>query len=129
MNFASPSLRLMELTMPLPWTHFKPGLDHRPFRAVDHDRHAGDVRFRSDQIQEMRHGLLGIEHSFVHVDVNDLRAVLDLLLGDGQRFLVLPGQDELGEFGRAGDVGALADVDEIGVRPDASAPPGRSAAV
>ena len=28
------------------------GLDDRPFRAVDHDRHAGDVRLRGDQVQE-----------------------------------------------------------------------------
>ena len=39
-------------------------------------------------------------------------------LRDGQRFLELSGQDQLGELGRAGDVGALADVDEIGVGPD-----------
>ncbi len=59
------------------------GLDDRPFRAVDHDRHTGDVRLRSDEIHEGRHGLLRIEHRFVHVHIDDLRAVLDLLFGDG----------------------------------------------
>ena len=67
-------------------------------------------------MQERGHGLLGIEHGFVHVDVDDLRAAIHLLLGDGQRFFVFAGEDQLGEFRRAGDVGALADVDEVAVR-------------
>jgi hypothetical protein len=61
----------------------------------------------------MGHGFDAIEHSFVHVDVDDLRAVFDLLAGDGQRFVELVVEDQLGEFGRAGNVGAFADVDEI----------------
>ena len=70
------------------------------------------------EVEKMRHGLDAIEHPFVHVDVDDLRAVVDLLLGHGQGLLELSGQDQFGELGRAGDVGALADVDEIGVGPD-----------
>ena len=42
----------IELTMPLPCTHFRPGLDHAPLRAVDHDRHARDVGLGGDQVQE-----------------------------------------------------------------------------
>ena len=42
-----------------------------------------------------------------------LRAALDLLPRDGQRLLEIAGEDELGELGRAGDVGALADDDEV----------------
>ncbi len=61
----------------------------------------------------MRHGVDAIEHSFVHVDVDDLRAVLDLLPGHGERFVELAIEDQLREFRRAGDVGAFADVDEI----------------
>ncbi len=82
----------------------------------------------ADEIEKMRHGLDAVEHPFVHVDVDDLRAVDDLLFGHGQGFLELAGQDEFGEFGRAGDVGALADVDEIGVGPDGQRLPGRSGA-
>jgi hypothetical protein len=48
-------------------------------RGVDHDRHAGDVRLRGDQVEEGDHRLDGVEHALVHVDVDDLRAVLDLL--------------------------------------------------
>ena len=86
---SSPSLRLMELTTPLPWRHCRPGLDHAPLRAVDHDRHAGDVRLGGDQVQEADHGRLGVEHALVHVDVDDLRAARHLLAGDGHRVLVV----------------------------------------
>ena len=49
---------------------------------------------------------------FVHVDVEDLRAVLDLLARDGERSRVVVRLDQLAELGRARDVRALADVDE-----------------
>ena len=50
--------------------------------------HAGDVRLGGDQVQEPDHGPLGIEHALVHVDVDDLRAAVDLLAGDRHRVLV-----------------------------------------
>src|ERR1700733_10703028 len=31
-------------------------LDHRPFGGIDHDRHARDIRFARDHIQELGHG-------------------------------------------------------------------------
>ena len=67
-------------------------------------------------MQERGHGLLGIEHGFVHVDVDDLRAVFDLLPRHRERRFEFAGENQLGESGRAGDVGALADVDEARVR-------------
>ena len=65
------------------------------------------------RLQKLRHRGDAVNHSLVHADVNDLRAVLDLLAGDGERGLVIAGLDELGELRRPGHVGALADVDEI----------------
>ena len=91
---------------------FETGLDHRELRGIDHQRHAGDVRLRRDEIEERGHRLLGIEQALVHVDVEDLRAVLDLVAGDGQRGRVIAGGDELAEARRAGDVGAFADIHE-----------------
>ena len=88
------------------------GLDHAPLRRVDHHRHAGDLGLAGHEVQEAHHRRLAVEHRLVHVDVDDLRAVLDLLARDGQRLLELAGQDHAGERLRAGDVGALADVDE-----------------
>ena len=65
------------------------------------------IRFRKRVIAARR-----VEHRLVHVDVDDLRAVLDLLARDATRLLVLLVQDQAREGLRAGDVGALADVDE-----------------
>ena len=93
------------------------GLDDFPVGAVNHDWHAGDVRLRGNVVQKRGHGLLGIEHGFVHVDVDNLRAVFDLLPRHGKRCFEFAGEDQLGKFGRAGDVGALADVDEARIRP------------
>ncbi len=92
---------------------FQAGLDDLPFRGVHHHRHFADVRLGRDEVEKPRHRGDAINHSFVHADVNDLRAVLDLLARDGERGLVIAGLDELGELRRPGHVGALADVDEI----------------
>ena len=67
----------------------QPGLDHAPLGRVDHDRHARDVGLGRDQPQEGRHRLLAVEQAVVHVDVDDLGAVLDLLARDAQRRLVV----------------------------------------
>ena len=60
----------------------QPGLDDRPLRAVDHHRHARDLRLGRDVVQERRHRLLGVEHALVHVDVDHVRAAADLFGGD-----------------------------------------------
>ncbi len=91
---------------------FEARLDHAELRGVHHDRHAGDVRLGRDQMEEGRHRRLGIEQAFVHVYVDDLRAVLDLLARDRERGGVVAGLDQLAELGRAGDIGAFADIDE-----------------
>ena len=88
------------------------GLDHLPLGAVHHDRHLGNVRLAGDQVQEAHHRRLAVQHGLVHVDVDDLCAVLHLLARHGQRFLVLVVQDQARKGLGAGDVGALADVDE-----------------
>ena len=79
----------------------EPGLDHRELRRVDHHRHARDVGLRRDEIEEGHHRRFGIEQALVHVDVDDLRAVLDLVARDGERRGVVAGGHELAEPGRA----------------------------
>jgi hypothetical protein len=98
--------------MPLPCRQRRPASMTLPLGAVDHHRHARDVGLAGDEVQEAHHGRLAVQHGLVHVDVDDLGAVLDLLARHGQRLLVLAGQDQPGEGLGAGDVGALADVDE-----------------
>ena len=87
-------------------------LDHRPFRRVDHDRHARDVGLRRGEIQESHHRGLRIEHALVHVDVDHLRAVRHLVARDRERRDVVARLDQLAELRGARDVRALADVDE-----------------
>ncbi len=67
----------------------QPGLDDRPLRAVDHDRHARDVGLGGDQVQELGHGRFAVEQALVHVDVDDVGAAFDLLAGDGDGLLVV----------------------------------------
>src|SRR5690606_33309911 len=72
----------------------------------------GDIGLGGDQVEKLHHRRLGVEHALVHVDVDDLGAVFHLLARDGERRLVVLRLDQLAEFRRAGDVGALADIDE-----------------
>ena len=115
---ASPSFRLIELTTPLPCTHFRPASMHRPLRAVDHDRHARDLRLGRDVVQERRHRLLGVEHAFVHVDVDHVGAAAHLVERHVRGLGVVAALDQPREPRRAGDVGALADHLEVAVGPD-----------
>ena len=68
------------------------------------------------RLRNVDHRLLGVEQALVHVDVDDLRAVFHLLARDRERGRVVAGRDQLAELGRAGDVGALADIDERNFR-------------
>ncbi len=95
---------------------FQAGFDHRPLRAVDHHRHATDVRLRRDHVEERRHCLFRVEQALVHVHVDDLCAGLHLLPRHRQRRLVVALLDQLSEFRRSRDIGALADVDESRAR-------------
>ncbi len=117
-NCSSPSLRLIELTIDLPCTHFKPGFEHGPVRAVDHHRHAGDVGLGGKQVEELGHHLRPVQQALVHVDVDDVRPALDLLPGDGDGLGQVAFADQPGELLRAGDVGPLADHDEGAVGAD-----------
>ena len=96
----------------------EPGLQHAPPRAVDHDRDAGDLRLGRDQVQERGHGPLAVEQVGVHVDVEQVGPAAYLLQRDVDGGLVVVALDQAPEPRRAGDVGALADHDEPGVRAD-----------
>jgi hypothetical protein len=76
----------------------RPGLDHLELRGIDHHRHARDVGLGGDEVEEVDHRLLGIEQALVHVDVDDLRAVLDLIARHVERGGVVAGLDQLAEL-------------------------------
>ena len=67
------------------------------------------------QVEELGHLNRAVKQPFVHVDVDDVRASLDLLPGDGDRFVRFLLLDQPGELARAGDVRPLADHHEVGV--------------
>ena len=90
-------------------------LDHLPFGAVDHHRHAGDIGFGRDQVQIVDHRLFAVDQALVHVHVDDLCAVFDLFAGDIDGGGIITGRDQLAELGRTGDVGTLAHIHESDV--------------
>ena len=96
----------------------EPDLEHRPARAVDHDRQPRHLGLGRDHVQEGAHRLLAVEQVGVHVDVEDVRAAAHLLERDLDRAGEVAVLDQAAEPRRAGDVRALADQDEPGVRAD-----------
>ena len=99
----------------LPLHALETRLDHRPARAVHHDRDTRDLGLGRDQVQEGRHRLLRLEQVCVHVDVEDVRAASHLLERDVDRALEVSGLDQLAEAGRPGHVRALPDHHEVRV--------------
>ena len=93
---------------------FQPGLDHIPFGAVDHHRNAGNVRLGGNEVEEGRHRLHTVKHTLIHVDVDDLRTVLDLLARDLKRSIVVAGLDQRAKARRAGHVGTFTNIDKAG---------------
>ena len=57
--------------------------------------------------------MFGVEQAFVHIDVDHLRAIFDLLPRDFDRGFIIIVQDEFLEPRRPGHVGTLANIDEI----------------
>ena len=94
------------------------GFEDRPLRAVDDDRDPGDLRLGRDVIEEGRHRLLGIEHAFVHVDVDQVRAAAHLIRRDANRVGILLGLDQPSKARRAGDVRPLANHLKVAVGTD-----------
>jgi hypothetical protein len=62
----------------------------------------------------MRHRPLGLEHAVIHVEIDDLGTVLDLLAGDQECRVIILFEDHPPKARRAGDVGTFADIDEAG---------------
>ena len=94
------------------------GLEHRPARAVHHDRQPRDLRLGRDEVQERRHRLLAFEQVGVHVHVDEVRAATHLLERDVERLLEVAALDQPPEARRSGHVRPLADHHEVRVRPD-----------
>ena len=88
------------------------GRDDLPLAGVDHHGHSGNVGLGGYRIEEGHHLALGIEQTVVHVDVDNQRAILHLLAGNGHRLVVVLLLDEPQELARTRHVATLAYVDK-----------------
>ena len=85
MNSASPSFIEIELTTALPCTHFRPAsmianLEESIITGTRAMSGSLAIRLRNVTI-----ACFGVEQALVHVDVDHLRAVLDLVARDRER--------------------------------------------
>jgi hypothetical protein len=112
---SSPSFMLIEFTTHLPCTHFRPASITLPFGGIDDDRNPADIRFGRHQVQERGHQGLGVEQALVEVDV-EICAPFSTCFRHVEGLVEFVVLDQAQEFARAGDVAALADVDEVGFR-------------
>ena len=81
--------------------------------TVDHDGDAAYSRVRSDEVQERAHFGGGVEKAVVHVDVDDVGAVFDLLASNVEGFVVILFVDETEELFGSCHVAAFADLGEV----------------
>jgi len=81
---------------------------------VDHEWHTADLRVRHQQVHKLGHGAHALNQAVVHVDVQDVRALLHLLNGNVGSLLVVTVHDRLLVHDGARYVAALADVQEGG---------------
>ena len=87
-------------------------LDDVELGGVNHERHLGSIRLGHKQVHEASHGGFAVNETIVHVDINHVRTVLDLLEGNGESLVEVTVNDRLLENDRAGDVTTLTKVDE-----------------
>lgn len=90
--------------------------DDFPFRGIDHDGDGLDVGLGLDEVEEAGHHGLAIDEAVIEADVDDVRAVNDLLAGDLEGGFEVAFLDEFTEAGGAGDIGAFPDHEEVFVR-------------
>ena len=95
---------------------FQSRFQNIPFGRIQHDGYFGDVRLRSNQHQKAYHRFFGLQHAFIHVDVDNLRTVFNLLFRDIQRGFKITFNNQPFECGRAGDIGAFTDIHKKCIR-------------
>ena len=91
----------IELTTDLPCTHSSPASITSNLDESIITGHAGDVGLGGDQVEERHHRLARVEQTLVHVDVDHLGAVLDLVAGDVEGLGEVAVLDQPAELGGA----------------------------
>ena len=82
MNFSSPSFIEIELTTGLPCTHFRPASITANFEESTITGTRAMSGSAATRLRNVTIAASGIEQALVHVDVDDLGAVLDLVARD-----------------------------------------------
>ena len=93
---------------------FEAGLNDFPLGGIDHDGDLVHLWLGLEEDEKLGHHGDAVDEAFVHADVDDIGAAFDLLAGDGDGFFEFVFLDELSEFRRASDVGALPDHEVVG---------------
>ena len=105
----------------------QPGLEHLGLGRVEHQRHRG---LRGEALRDLVHVGGAVAAHVVDADVDDVGALLDLLLGHGHAGVPVRVEHRLAELLGAVRVGALADHDQVrrtaGRRRPRAAPASRS---
>ena len=86
--------------------------DNRPFRAVDHYRYAGDFRFGCDKVEKLLHHLFRVEHTLIQIDINNLCAAFNLLVGNGECLIVVAVLYKACKFFGSGYICSFANIDK-----------------
>ena len=92
---------------------FKACFEHLPFRAINHNRHAGNIWLTCEELQVTRHSRDTVNQTIIHIDVDNLRAIFDLLPRNGKSFVKITFDNEFLKPRRARHIGTLADIDKL----------------
>ena len=84
-----------------------------PFRRINHHGYTGNIRFRSNQIQEGGHLGCRIQQAVIHVHINNLRTVFHLLTGNGKRFVIFLLINQPEKFTRTGHIASFAYIHKV----------------
>ena len=79
---------------------------------VDHERYFRSIRLGNQQIYKLSHRGFTVDQTVIHVYVNHVRTIFNLLQRNSQSLLVVTINDSLLKDARSGNVAPFAQVDE-----------------
>ena len=94
---------------------FQARFDHGKIRRVNAQRHTSNVGLRREQIDELGHHGDTVDHTFVHVQVEHLRARFHLSFGYLQSGVELILLEQTEKLSASSHVTSFADVDKVRV--------------
>mmetsp|Transcript_7433 Transcript_7433/g.12935 ORF Transcript_7433/g.12935 Transcript_7433/m.12935 type:complete len:281 (+) Transcript_7433:994-1836(+) len=89
---------------------FQASLNNLKLRRINHERTLGNIWLGHSNLDELLHCFHAIEHPIVHIDVNNMSTVLNLLLCNVHGLAIVACHHEFLEFERACDVTTLPNI-------------------